>query len=92
LAPPPKNKKAFYGRKEQAMTSRMQQALLELSTFYDPEPRAVYCRVLEVISEFYDRTFAMINLCVDDRQVIRKALNVPPPLEGVSSFVLSETF
>ncbi|MBI3721795.1 MAG: hypothetical protein HY248_04505 [Fimbriimonas ginsengisoli] len=70
----------------------MQRALLELSTFFDPDPKVICHRILEVLSDLYNGTMAMINLCIGEEQVIRDVVNTHPSLVGVSRFSLPETF
>jgi hypothetical protein len=61
------------------MTPGMQRALIELSTYYHPDPALIFRRVLQAVSAQYGDTMAMINLLEGDRIRYRDIVN-PHPL------------
>jgi len=62
----------------------MLRALVELSAYYDPDPGAVFRRVLDAVTSQYGETMAMINLLDGDRIRYRAALHLDPRLEGTA--------
>jgi hypothetical protein len=74
------------------MTPSMQRALVELGTFFHPEPSAIFRRVLEVIAEHYHGTMAMVNLIQGERIGYRDAVNIHPLFRRASSTHLSNTY
>ena len=74
------------------MTPALQDALLTLSTFYHPEPEEVFQRILELITQQYGQTMAMINLQEGERLRYRAAANLHPALRGLDSLELERTY
>jgi len=74
------------------MLPRMQQALLELSGFYNADPAVVFQRVLEVMAAEYSGTMAMINLLDGDQVRFRAVVNRHPLMRRSSSLALSNTY
>ncbi len=74
------------------MTPEMQQALLEISTFYSAEPSAVFRRVVELLAAQYPGTMAMINLIEGDRIGYRDVVNPHPVFQGRTSVLLSHSY
>lgn len=70
----------------------MQRAVVEISAFYDPDPAAVFERVLEAVVDRYGPTTAMINLVDGDRVRYRAALNLPRLLRRAGSLALGDTY
>jgi hypothetical protein len=74
------------------MTSAMQTALLELSSFFDPFPSVVFRRVLNVIAQFYNDTMAMVNLIDGDVIRFHEAVNPRPGMMERGSLALRLTY
>ena len=69
------------------MDAEGQQALLELSAFYDTDPARVFERALEIVSRRFGDTMALLNLMKGDRLYYRSVVN-PSPL----AFTLESVF
>jgi hypothetical protein len=70
----------------------MHRTLIELSTYFEPDPSAIFQRVLGAISALYGGTMAMINL-VDRERVRFHAISEPhPTLMEIEFLPLSETY
>jgi hypothetical protein len=70
----------------------MQRALIELSAQFDPDPAAIFQRVLSAVSALYGGSMAMINL-VDGEHVRFRAISEPhPALESIDFLPLSDTY
>jgi hypothetical protein len=74
------------------MTSQMQRALIELSTSFDPEPSAVFQRIVATLSDLYGGTMAMVNLAERECVRFRAISNPHPALEGVDFLPFSDTY
>jgi hypothetical protein len=72
------------------MTPEMERELLELSTFFHPEPRTVFRRVLHTIDRLY-RTMAMFNLRAGQEMVFEEVVNPHPNLANVPAIALYDT-
>jgi hypothetical protein len=74
------------------MTPEMEQALVRLSTFYDPDPTVVFRHLLAALASLYDDTMAMINVRAGSRMVFREIVNPSPVLDGVPGIALYHTY
>ena len=74
------------------MTPEMQRALLAISTYFDIEPAPVFRRVLEVISDQYGGTMAMINLIDRDRIGYREIINPHPLFKRYPSISINDSY
>jgi hypothetical protein len=74
------------------MTPQMQEALYRISLCFDPDPNAVFQRIVEELSSCYGHTMAMINLVADDCMRSRAVVNLHPALTGIESLELRNTY
>lgn len=74
------------------MTPQMQTALIRVSSYYDPDPAAVFLQILYAITSVYGDTMAMINVLADDRIHLHRVLNRHPALAEVRSLALTQTY
>jgi hypothetical protein len=74
------------------MTPQMEQALVRLSTFHDPEPTIVFRHLLTALSRLYDGTMAMINVRAGNQMVFREVVNPSPALAGVPGIALYHSY
>lgn len=74
------------------LTPAMQQALVELSACYHPDPAVVFRRVLVAMSEIYGGTMAMINLVEGDRIRYRDMVNPHRLLRGRRAINLGDSY
>jgi hypothetical protein len=75
-----------------AVIAAMQNALSQLSTYYDARPEAVFQRILEILTQQYGPTMAMINVQDGERIRYRAAVNVHPALHGMDSIALENSY
>ena len=78
--------------RREAVTPQMHEALLELSTFYAPEPGAVFHYIVGLVGRFYPNSMAMLNLIEGDRLLFREVVNPHPAMVGVTSLPLDQTY
>ena len=74
------------------MTPEMHNAIAELSGFFDPDPKVVCRRVVEIVGRFYPKATAMITLVQGKRIVLREVVNLHPALQGLSWLTHHRTY
>lgn len=74
------------------MTPEMHNAIAELSVFFDPDPKVVCRRVVEIVGRFYPKATAMITLVQGKRIVLQEVVNLHPALQGLTSLTHHRTY
>ncbi|MCC2667908.1 MAG: histidine kinase [Armatimonadetes bacterium] len=69
-----------------------QRALVELSCLFHPDPGVIYQRILEIITDRYPGTMAMLNLIQDGHVSYRAVLNPDPRLQHLTSLALTDSY
>ena len=73
------------------LNESMLREVLELSTFFDPDPRAVYARIVDDVAAHYSGT-AMLNLLEGDRLRYHYVMSDIPALRTLTTLPLQDTF
>lgn len=69
----------------------MMREVLALSTYYDPDPRTVYARIVNAVAAHYAGT-AMVNLLEGDLLRYHLVVSDIPELRAVSTLPLEDTY
>ncbi len=74
------------------MSERMQQVLLDLSTFFDPSPTVIFRRILAAIVAVYGDTMAMVNLVEGDVVRFHAVANPRPRVRVGGTLTIRHTY